>query len=80
MYKNKQTAFFAMTTNAQLFHKLSHSCMLGHYRVILREHVINKIFKTLELSYFAIKLAEIIMWLQFSWSKFHFIILRFQRL
>jgi len=28
-------------TNAQLFHKLSHSYMFRHYRVILREPVIN---------------------------------------
>jgi hypothetical protein len=27
--------------NAQLFHKLSHSYMLRHYRVILRELTIN---------------------------------------
>jgi len=28
-------------TNAQLFHKLSYSYMFRHYRVILREFVIN---------------------------------------
>jgi len=30
-----------MTKNAKLFHKLSHSYMFRHYRVILRELVIN---------------------------------------
>jgi len=33
--------FCTMTNNAQLFHKLSHSYMFRHYRVILRELVIN---------------------------------------
>ena len=32
-------------TNAQLFHKLSHSYMLRYYRVILREPVINTFAK-----------------------------------
>jgi len=30
-----------VTKNAQLFHKLSHSYMFRHYRVILRKLVIN---------------------------------------
>ena len=33
--------FVLWPTNAQLFHKLSHSYMFRHYRVILRELVIN---------------------------------------
>ena len=33
--------FVLWSTNAQLFHKLSHSYMFRHYRVILRELVIN---------------------------------------
>ena len=33
--------FVLWPTNAQLFHKLSHSYMFGHYRVILRELVTN---------------------------------------
>ena len=33
--------FVLLPTNAQLFHKLSHSYMFRHYRVILRELVIN---------------------------------------
>jgi len=33
-------------TNAQLLHKLSHSYMFRHYRVIFRELVINKLLKT----------------------------------
>jgi len=33
--------FVPWPTNAQLFHKLSHSYMFRHYRVILRELVIN---------------------------------------
>ena len=33
--------FCKMTKNAQLSHKISHSYMFRHYRVILREHIIN---------------------------------------
>ena len=33
--------FVLWPTNARLFHKLSHSYMFRHYRVILRELVIN---------------------------------------
>jgi len=33
--------FVLWPTNAQLFHKSSHSHMFRHYRVILRERVIN---------------------------------------
>jgi len=33
--------FVPWPTNAQLFHKLSHSYMFRHYRVIHRELVIN---------------------------------------
>jgi len=33
--------FVLLSTNAQLFHKLSHSYMFRHYRVILREFVVN---------------------------------------
>jgi hypothetical protein len=33
--------FYSDRTNAQLFHKLSHRYMFRHYRVILRELVIN---------------------------------------
>jgi hypothetical protein len=33
--------FVLRPTNAQLFHKLSHSYLFRHYRVILRELVIN---------------------------------------
>jgi hypothetical protein len=33
--------FVLWPTNAQLFHTLSHSCMFRHYRVILRQLVIN---------------------------------------
>ena len=33
--------FVLWPTNAQLFHKLSHSCMFQYYHIILRELVIN---------------------------------------
>ena len=33
--------FVLWPTNTQLFHKLSHSYMFRHYRIILRERVIN---------------------------------------
>jgi len=33
--------FYNMTKKCKLFPKLSHSCMFRHYRVILREFVIN---------------------------------------
>jgi len=33
--------FYYDQTNAQLFHKLSHPYMIRHYRVILRQLVIN---------------------------------------
>ena len=36
------TIYFVLCpTNAQLFHKLSHSYMFRHYRIILRDPVIN---------------------------------------
>jgi len=35
--------FVLWPKNAQLFHKSSHSYMFRHYRVILRELVINKL-------------------------------------
>ena len=40
---NREFFLFSVqwATNAQLFHKLSHSYMFWHYRVILREAVIN---------------------------------------
>jgi hypothetical protein len=44
-YVNVQKAIFyyfvLWPTNAQLFHKLSHSYMFRHYRVILRQLVID---------------------------------------
>jgi len=42
--KSAKLFFFILwydSTNAQLFHKLLHSYMFRHYRVILRELVIN---------------------------------------
>ena len=42
MFHNSSSDYFALwPTNAQLFHKLSHCCMFRHYRVILRQPVIN---------------------------------------
>jgi len=35
--------FVLLPTNAQLFHKLSHCYMFRHYRIILRELVINNV-------------------------------------
>jgi hypothetical protein len=40
-HKQNLTDFVLWPTNAQLFHKLSHFYMFWHYRVILRELVIN---------------------------------------
>ena len=40
-FTNNYYYFVLRPTNAQLFHKLSHSYMFRHYRVILRQLVIN---------------------------------------
>jgi len=39
-----------VTNNAQLFHKSSHSYMFRHYRVILRELVINNLPSYISIS------------------------------
>jgi len=46
--------FVLWPTNAQLFHKLSHSYMFRHYRIILREPVINTLPSYTSISYAAV--------------------------
>ena len=75
--------FVLWPTNAQLFHKLSHSYMFRHYRVIFRELVINTLpsytsisnaavgntIYNIKIVLFTIKWTKIILLLQFSWSQ-----------
>jgi len=42
--------FVLWPTNAQLFHKLSHSYMFRHYRVFLRDLVINTLLSYISIS------------------------------
>jgi len=46
--------FLLLPTNAKLFHKLSHSYMFRHYRVILRELVIKTLPSYTSTSYAAV--------------------------
>jgi hypothetical protein len=49
------TYFVQLPTNAQLFHKLSHSYVFRHYRVVLRQLVINTLTSHTSISNAAVR-------------------------